>query len=395
MGEKKTSKLAILTKGIIKENPVLVLVLGTCPTLATSSSAINGLGMGVSATAVLICSNIVIYYPEVFEANWDSSWQGFPTQPWTYPLTYTINDDETVSVVDCDSDYSGSVQIPSHTTYEGITRTVTSIKSNAFSDCPLLIDLIIPDTISMIEDEAFAYSSNLSGIYFKSHIPPSIGNEAFSGCPSNMILYYPEGSENEWPSSLQDFPTQSWNSFYPLTLAIINDTATIIDCAPDYSGIVTIPASIKYSGTNYNITSIEADAFLNSPLITRFYVDKDQAVYKDIEGIANNYEKDIVLKSFAEDSLSFAVSVEDEKSILAFSIPYEKYNWNIYVDGKKVDALKVNIGMLGTYISQGDHIVEIRYVPLGLKVGILVSLGTITFIVILFIFIRERKKKDK
>ncbi len=60
MGEKKTSKLAILTKGIIKENPVLVLVLGTCPTLATSSSAINGMGMGVSAMAVLICSNIVI-----------------------------------------------------------------------------------------------------------------------------------------------------------------------------------------------------------------------------------------------------------------------------------------------------------------------------------------------
>ena len=58
--EKKTSKLAILTKGIIKENPVLVLLLGTCPTLATTSSALNGLGMGVSATAVLICSNIVI-----------------------------------------------------------------------------------------------------------------------------------------------------------------------------------------------------------------------------------------------------------------------------------------------------------------------------------------------
>ena len=58
--EKKVSKLAILTKGIIKENPVLVLLLGTCPTLATTSSAINGVGMGVSATAVLICSNIVI-----------------------------------------------------------------------------------------------------------------------------------------------------------------------------------------------------------------------------------------------------------------------------------------------------------------------------------------------
>lgn len=58
--EKKISKLAILTKGIIKENPNLVLLLGTCPTLATTSSALNGAGMGVSAMAVLICSNIVI-----------------------------------------------------------------------------------------------------------------------------------------------------------------------------------------------------------------------------------------------------------------------------------------------------------------------------------------------
>lgn len=54
------SKLSILTNGIIKENPVLVLLIGTCPTLAVSTSLLNALGMGVSATAVLICSNIVI-----------------------------------------------------------------------------------------------------------------------------------------------------------------------------------------------------------------------------------------------------------------------------------------------------------------------------------------------
>ena len=47
-------------KGIIKENPVLVLVLGTCPTLATSTSVINALGMGAAATVVLLCSNVVI-----------------------------------------------------------------------------------------------------------------------------------------------------------------------------------------------------------------------------------------------------------------------------------------------------------------------------------------------
>ncbi len=54
------NKLSILTKGIIKENPVLVLLLGTCPALAVSTSLENGFGMGISATAVLICSNIVI-----------------------------------------------------------------------------------------------------------------------------------------------------------------------------------------------------------------------------------------------------------------------------------------------------------------------------------------------
>lgn len=58
--KKKISKLSILLNGIIKENPVLVLLIGTCPALATSSSATNGLGMGISATAVLVCSNIVI-----------------------------------------------------------------------------------------------------------------------------------------------------------------------------------------------------------------------------------------------------------------------------------------------------------------------------------------------
>ena len=48
------------TKGIIRENPVLVLVLGTCPTLATSTSVLNALGMGLAATVVLLFSNILI-----------------------------------------------------------------------------------------------------------------------------------------------------------------------------------------------------------------------------------------------------------------------------------------------------------------------------------------------
>ncbi len=54
------NQLKNLTKGFIKENPVFVLVLGMCPTLGTSSSALNGLGMGLATTFVLVMSNLAI-----------------------------------------------------------------------------------------------------------------------------------------------------------------------------------------------------------------------------------------------------------------------------------------------------------------------------------------------
>ena len=59
MAENK-SKLSIVTNGLLKENPTLRLVLGTCPTLAVTTAVSNALGMGAAATVVLICSNFVI-----------------------------------------------------------------------------------------------------------------------------------------------------------------------------------------------------------------------------------------------------------------------------------------------------------------------------------------------
>ena len=56
----KNKYMNYFTNGLIKENPVLRLVLGTCPTLAVTTAAINGIGMGVSATIVLVCSNLAI-----------------------------------------------------------------------------------------------------------------------------------------------------------------------------------------------------------------------------------------------------------------------------------------------------------------------------------------------
>ena len=57
---RKDSNLQVLTKGILKENPVLVLILDTCPTLATTNTVNGAFGMGIAAMLVLICSNVFI-----------------------------------------------------------------------------------------------------------------------------------------------------------------------------------------------------------------------------------------------------------------------------------------------------------------------------------------------
>ena len=69
MSEKKMSLGRVLMNGILSENPTFRLVLGTCPTLAVTTSAINGLGMGAAATFVLLCSNIVISLLRKFIPN--------------------------------------------------------------------------------------------------------------------------------------------------------------------------------------------------------------------------------------------------------------------------------------------------------------------------------------
>lgn len=59
---KDQSNFSVLTKGIIKENPVLVLILGTCPTIATTTNLVGAFGMGIAALVVLLCSNMLISF---------------------------------------------------------------------------------------------------------------------------------------------------------------------------------------------------------------------------------------------------------------------------------------------------------------------------------------------
>jgi electron transport complex protein RnfE len=63
------SNLKVLINGIVNENPTFVLMLGMCPTLGTTSSAINGMSMGLATAFVLICSNTVIAAVKNFIPN--------------------------------------------------------------------------------------------------------------------------------------------------------------------------------------------------------------------------------------------------------------------------------------------------------------------------------------
>ena len=57
---KDNNNLSVFLKGILKENPVFVLILGTCPTIATTTNLVGAFGMGIAALLVLLCSNVII-----------------------------------------------------------------------------------------------------------------------------------------------------------------------------------------------------------------------------------------------------------------------------------------------------------------------------------------------
>ena len=92
-----------------------------------------------------------------------------------------------------------------------IGNGVTSIGEDAFSYCTSLTEVIIPDSVTSIGYEAFSDCTSLTGIYFQSQTPPEVGSYVFDNCPSNMIIYYPEGAEANWGTEWHGFVTAPWD----------------------------------------------------------------------------------------------------------------------------------------------------------------------------------------
>ena len=136
----------------------------------------------------------------------------------------------------------------------------------------------------------------------------------------------------------------------------------------------------------------------------RLYLEEDEI---EIDNAYFYYESAGVLKMWYKEASQSKCNIEKIKSshlkaevdmssnadLLVFSIPYEK-DWTVTIDGNKVTPIKVMDALLAVKISEGKHEVELKYFPIGIKIGLPVTILSI-IILIGIIFFGKRKDKSK
>ena len=158
--------------------------------------------------------------------------------------------------------FSGCPSLTSVTLGKG----VTSIEDNAFSDCRKLITITIPDGVTSIGNSAFYDCSSLTEINCLATVPPACEADCFSGVDKDKCtLRVPEGTEETYKTA------KTWKEFlyegifsveginYAITSSL-NKTVDVIS-GGNYTGNITIPATVINNGTTYAVTSIGNSAF--------------------------------------------------------------------------------------------------------------------------------------
>lgn len=121
-----------------------------------------------------------------------------------------------------------------------------------------------------------------------------------------------------------------------------------------------------------NYTIVDSIQTQNSPIETNEEVLLELSKEKQ-----NAFE----LLSFNEDKIKFNIRIPQGSEYLSTSIPYDK-NWNIYIDGKKVETCKINISLLGARITPGNHRVDIIYKLKSFNIGVIISTACFLFLLI-------------
>lgn len=113
----------------------------------------------------------------------------------------------------------------------------------------------------------------------------------------------------------------------------------------------------------------------------------------DIAKIINSNQNNFEMNEFQEDYIKAYITAEKD-GILNATISFDK-GWSIYIDGQKVDSFTVDNGLLGCEIRNGTHLIELRYFPYGMKIGIIISITTLVCLSVSKILLKSRKKRNR
>lgn len=111
-----------------------------------------------------------------------------------------------------------------------------------------------------------------------------------------------------------------------------------------------------------------------------------------ISGYEKLKEQSINVTEHDDTSIVGTISVK-ENSYLYSSIPFDK-GWSVYIDGEKAETFKIGTSLLGTTIKPGEHTVEYKYSPLGIKIGFAISVLTLLSISAYWAYNHQRKKEE-
>ena len=153
---------------------------------------------------------------------------------------------------------------------------------------------------------------------------------------------------------------------------------------------------------NYGTMSLEQFKKLSqedkvSALLNNTIIETDDAkeikVSEEMDIVKSSEKKraEFELVSFGNDRIEFKIYADKGAEYVSFSMPYDE-DWHVYVDGKEVQTHKINVSLLGAEISEGEHLVVLKYQPKMFYLGVMVSIVTG---VMLLLYLKLNQKKNR
>ena len=218
-----------------------------------------------------------------------------------------------------------------------------------------------------------------------------------------QIIYSSEVAENsglQWDQDLihlGTMPNQEYRELYldqelddgilyvdnrgipELNIKLYHDEEIVQDIIIDQFDYIDL--NIKEEDKINRIVILGEDVYNTNLYMDVYYKPLDKITKKD--KIFNN----TVINGFNVQSQL----VLDQDSFVATSIPYNQ-GWSVYLDNKKIDVEKVNLGFIGFYANEGNHVVEFKYKTQGKFIGTMISLFSLSVLIIVCIKTRKREK---